>query len=103
MEAGSERPISIVEEEGGPILFLRGAIDIFLADELRQAAIDLQGREVDIHVCCQKADHLDTSAVQVLLALKKGLQAKGKAVKITRISSQVENLLKLVGLTDLRA
>jgi anti-anti-sigma factor len=92
--------VSVVEQEGRPVLFLQGTVDIFSAQELYQVALQLLERGEDTAVCWGQADHMDTTALQILLALRKGLAEKGKSLQMQDASSAVTTLLPMTGLTN---
>ena len=101
MEPEYETHIGINEDEETLCLMLQGRIDAFVAGELRQAAQQLLDRSQDVHVVCEQVEHIDTSAVQILLALQSGLQNKGQCMRLTSASAQVQQLLNIAGLARL--
>lgn len=101
MESRTENGVEIAEQEGKPVLLLRGTVDLFLTGDLYQAALSLLERGEDASVCCENVGHLDTSALQILLALKRGLTKKVKLLQLSTPSDSLRKLLALTGLDDL--
>ncbi len=98
MEHERNQTISITEREGQPWLLLQGVVDIFSAEELYRAALCLLERGESTVVCCEGASYLDTSAVQILLALEEGLREKGKSLHMVGVPAVVASHLRLAGL-----
>ena len=98
MESEKEAAVTIGERAGKRAIVLRGAIDIFFAADLRQAALTLLETGADIAVCCEKLERLDTAALQILLALKKELEQSGNNLQVIGLSSEPARLLDLAGL-----
>lgn len=100
VERGYDSPVQTGEREGKPLLLLQGGVDIFFAAELHQAALKLLDSGEDAEVLCAQLERLDTSALQILLALKEGLAKKGKSLQLAGVPSPVADLLGLAGLAD---
>jgi anti-anti-sigma factor len=90
--------IVIEDQMGRPCLHLRGEVTIYDAAFLRQAAMELIARGEEVEVCCARTTYLDTAALQVLLALKRELEARGLGLRLVQIPSAVLEVLRLVGL-----
>jgi hypothetical protein len=71
IERHDERPLTLV---------LHGDVNIYCAGLLHESA-----------------DYLDTSALQILLALRQGLLAQGRSLRMTGVSAGMESLLGLAG------
>jgi anti-anti-sigma factor len=100
MEQEREATVSIAEREGKRTLVLQGAVDIFFAADLRQAALALLEDGEDISVVCEKLERLDTAALQILLALKKELEQRGKKLRMVELPSEPARFVGLAGLTS---
>ncbi len=81
-----EAPISFSEHEDKLRLKLRGAIDIFLAEQLHNIALNLEKGEADAIVDCEAVEQLGTAALQILFAMKEGLGAKGRQMSLPGMS-----------------
>ena len=101
MEPEYETRIGINEDDETACLLLQGRIDAFVAGELHQAAQQLLDRSLNVTVVCEHVEHMDTSAVQILLALQSGLQHKGQRLRLTSASAQVQQLLDIAGVARL--
>jgi anti-anti-sigma factor len=91
--------VNIVRQGGRDVLHLQGTVDVFLAEEFRQAALQLIAQGEDVVVDCERVEHLDTSALQILLILQEELRGKGKRLQLGGISAPVRALLRQAGLT----
>lgn len=99
MESERGAAVSLGEREGRRVIILEGAVDIFFAADLRQAALGLLGAGEDVAVCCEKLERLDTAALQILLALKKELEQNGKTLQVIDLPAGPARLVDLAGLT----
>jgi anti-anti-sigma factor len=99
MVTDERNPVVLTEKEGKPLLTLQGSIDIFAAQELAHVARGILERGEETLVSCKNLHHLDCAGVQLLLALKKALVAKGKNIQIIEKSPQVERLLEWTALS----
>jgi len=81
MEQETSAQIALTTE-GYPRIELSGTIDVFLARDLLNAAKGAAGATGDVTVDCAKLDRLDTSALQVLLALEQTLRAQGRSTDV---------------------
>jgi anti-anti-sigma factor len=100
MEPERAATVNIVEREGKRAIVLQGAADIFFAADLRQAALELVEGGEDIAVYCEKLERLDTSTLQILLALRRELEQKGKKLRVIALPSEAMRLVGLAGLTN---
>jgi anti-anti-sigma factor len=92
--------VSAEETADGPRLVLRGQMNLCTAAELHREALACLARRADVTVDCAQAEHLDTAALQVLLALKEALREAGKLLRLTGACESIQNYLRLAGLAD---
>ncbi|MHB8972981.1 MAG: STAS domain-containing protein [Pirellulaceae bacterium] len=59
----------------------------------------LQEQE-DVVVSGEQLAHLDTSTLQILVALRQGLWSQGRSLQLTGMSAELENLLQLAGVKN---
>ena len=91
-------PVSIERRDGESLaLVLSGDVDIYCAAALRESAETLLQEQADIVVACEGLSHLDTSALQVLLALRRELNLRGRSLRLSGVSSAVAGILQLAG------
>jgi anti-anti-sigma factor len=83
------------------MLVLRDDVDIYCAGPLHESADALLQEQEDVVVSCEALSHLDTSALQILLALREELQTRGRSLRLAGISADVETLLRLAGVRSL--
>lgn len=89
--------VAVIDRDDKPVLVLQGTIDLFKVDELYQAAHALLERGEDLCLEWEKVEHLDTSALQILLTLRRGLNEKGKRMQLSALSPQLEKYLASAG------
>ncbi len=92
--------VNLVERDGKRAIALAGAADIFFAADLRQAALALLEGGEDVAVDCGKLERLDTSTLQILLALKRELEQRGKKLRVIDLPAEPARLVGLAGLTN---
>lgn len=91
------QPIRLQVLPGGTRLSLGGTVNIMLAEELLGAARRIApGGAVEVDLA--EAEHLDTSALQVLLALREAVRAAGGAWAVRQVPEGVRRYLRLAGL-----
>jgi len=100
MEQEKAATVSIAEREGKRAVVLQGAVDIFFAADLRQAALALLEGGEDVAVYCEKLERLDTATLQILLALKKELEPRGRKLRMVGLASEPARFVGLAGLTS---
>ncbi|HEX9443637.1 MAG TPA: hypothetical protein VGA73_05930, partial [Candidatus Binatia bacterium] len=61
METEKAAAVAIVEGEEKSAIVLRGAVDIFFAADLRQAALALAAGDRDVEIACAELERLDTA------------------------------------------
>lgn len=96
-EQAESRPVMVIEHDDKRVLVLQGVIDLFSVDELYQAAHALLERDEDLSLDWEKAERLDTSALQILLALKNGLHEKGRKMQLSTLTPGLEKHFSLAG------
>ena len=97
MEAAKSAKVAVTKIEGRNTIALEGSVDIFFAVDLRQAALEVLQAGEDVVVCCEKLERLDTSALQILLALKKELEQSGRKIEWADVPSGPAALAALAG------
>ena len=96
----SNHPACVILErdDGKPhTLVLRGDVNIYCAGLFHELADSLLQEQVDVVVSCEGLAHVDTSALQLLLALRQGLEARGGSLRLECTSADLESLLQLAG------
>ena len=101
METKQQRAIDIdvTAQDGKPVLVLCGTIDVTLAKELHKTACQLAERGQDTAVGCKSIEYIDLSALQILLALKEELKARGKNLTFQEVPEVVVEQCKLAALS----
>jgi anti-anti-sigma regulatory factor len=82
------------------IMYVERSGEWMPADELREAALAalLHGRDVTIDV--DRIDHLDASALQILLALDSELKRRKQNLHIEKVSPQLFKWFQFAGADD---
>ncbi len=93
--------LRVEQTAGGSHLVLQGVVDAFKARELHQAAVAAQNAGGKVTVNLAEVTRLDTSAIQILLALSRGLQAEGRSYHLEGMPPTVRENCQLLGLTTL--
>lgn len=72
-------PIQLETRDNRTILHLRGDIDVRIARDLAGAAMRADQAGTDVAVDWKETDRIDTSAVQILIALKTAVRRSGRS------------------------
>jgi ABC-type transporter Mla MlaB component len=86
-----------VADERESQLALHGTIDVFLARELLDHARRAFAGAGDVRIDCAALERLDTSALQILLALQRELQEQGRRLELRAVNDQVGAFLAFGG------
>jgi anti-anti-sigma factor len=82
------------------MLVLRGDLTIYQAGQLYEAALALLEQEADVVVSCREVVQIDTAILQILLALQRELQSRGRSLQLAGVSVELGHLLELAGMND---
>ncbi|HEY1187904.1 MAG TPA: STAS domain-containing protein [Gemmata sp.] len=88
------------DRPGWSRLVLTGRVTVAVAREFHATASDLLARGNSIAVRCDGAEHLDTSAIQILLCLARELVSRGKRFDLGGVSPELGAGLQLAGLAN---
>jgi len=93
--------LELVTDARESILRLSGVVDVAEASALLRAAREAaRGAPLAVVVDLQKVDRLDTSATQILLALRVALAASGRVLRIESTPPTVAELWRRAGLGE---
>jgi anti-anti-sigma factor len=87
--------------EGGAVLGLSGTVDVSSAVRLREEALRLASGGGAVILDWAGCRHLDASALQMLLALKRRLETGGGSLRVGRDASAVRAWLAMAGASAL--
>jgi anti-anti-sigma factor len=90
-------PIAIAVEDQCSVLRLAGALGVNDAESLRQAALDLCARGCNVRVDWTAVERIDCSVLQVLVALRARLTARGLSLDAARLPDSVAAYLETAG------
>jgi anti-anti-sigma factor len=79
-------------------LELAGDINVFLAAELHRCCVKVSEGASSVEVDCNRITSLDVATIQILLALKDTLVARGGMMSISGLSAEVAETTHLAGL-----
>lgn len=96
-----EQPIAVKWEEWECQLILSGDIQGQLASVLHQQARQLAGSAKQPVINWERATHLDTSAWQVLLALRAEFERRGVELENRGVGTELRLAMAAAGLTEL--
>ena len=94
---GESQQIEISSAGEKCVLRLRGVLGPAQAEALRQAALDACGQATGVVLDWSAAEQIDTSVLQVLLALRAGLSATGRGFAATAAPPGVRAYLQNAG------
>jgi len=83
---------------GGCDLVLEGIVDVFEARELHALALAAVDAGGEVTVRMEMVERLDSSAIQILLALGQTLKAEGRSYRLEGMSSAIQESWRLLGL-----
>jgi anti-anti-sigma regulatory factor len=79
------------------VLRLEGSVDVSRAQRLLETAREREKASGDVMVECAAVERLDASAVQILLALKRSLEASGRTLRMQNVPDRIFELLLRTG------
>lgn len=93
--------VEVRPSETCDLLVLAGEINLDAVSPLRAAALEAAAGGRDIGVDWRDAGHVSAGALQVLLALRAALDARGQVLQIAGDNPGVRRTLELAGLSRL--
>ena len=91
-------PTEATEQREERVFVLEGVVNIATVRLLHDAARQLAEGEGNVAVSCAGLERLDTAGAQVLLALKRRLEAKGHTLHMRDVPERVIRLLSVAGI-----
>jgi len=88
-----------VKANSEPVL-LSGPLDQYGAELLKAAVLPVVDAEGDVTVRLGEVDRMHAACLQVLLALQRDLQAKGRKVILEGVEPGVRKLFRISGTED---
>jgi anti-anti-sigma regulatory factor len=82
-------------------LLLEGVVTVAAAVQLRDAAFHCANASQDVTVECAQLEHVDASVVQILISLKRELDALGYEFRMRSVPPSIVRLLAISGLSML--
>ena len=92
--------IDLVEEDGGPVLRLRGEVDSLVVDAYDAAPAD---RRAAVAVDLSAATFLDVPGLRLLLRATEGTRRSGRVPEMRRPSHTVQRMVEIAGVDRLFA
>jgi anti-anti-sigma regulatory factor len=92
--------VRLVKSKKGPRLVLKGNVTVVSAGRLHRTALEAVELNVDVTADLGAAEDLDASALQILLALRRALEARGRNLRLTGSSPLQDESLRLAGLLE---
>jgi anti-anti-sigma factor len=90
-----------VEQQGEAVsLDVERSGDWMPAEELREAALAALGQNRNVAADLGRLDHLDASALQILLALAAGLKSQGRRLELNNASAHLRQWFDYAGAAD---
>ncbi len=97
MSEHDHSPIKVKKRDEGLELVLSGRVDIFFAEELHAAARMLEDDSGPVHITCTDAEHMDTAALQILVALKRSIDEQGRKWNLSGMGDELLETIHLSG------
>jgi len=69
-------------------------------EELRETAIAASVQKRDVTLDLNRVDHLDASALQILLALDTDLKNRGQKLRLAKVSEHLQKWFGFAGVDD---
>ena len=83
------------------LITVKGDIEMMTIKEFKERLFDIgQNMDKNVELDLSDVDYIDSSGVGVLISLLKLQKKKGKTLRISKVSSQVMNVLQLSSLSD---
>jgi anti-anti-sigma factor len=92
--------ISVLNDGPNTRLVLQGRLTIREAVQLHQTALDLVSRKTNLTVCCAGVEHLDVTAIQILLCLGREIVQMNLSCDITGVTAKLREIFRLAGLAN---
>lgn len=91
-----------IKDSGNSVsIVVVGDIEMMTIKEFKEKLFEIgQNTDKDVELDLSNVDYIDSSGVGVLISLMKLQKKKGKNFKITKVSSQVMNVLQLSSLSE---
>ncbi len=91
-----------IKDNGNSVsIVVVGDIEMMTIKEFKEKLFEIgQNADKDVELDLSNVDYIDSSGVGVLISLMKLQKKKGKNFKITKVSSQVMNVLQLSSLSE---
>lgn len=91
--------IRLDQDSKGCHLLLEGVVDVFEARELHRKAVTALSVQGNVTVSMETLERLDTSAIQILLALSRALRTDGRTLHLNGLPPIARDALRVVGLS----
>ncbi len=92
--------IQIEERDSGSVLVLKGALSIYQAAALREAFMGVLRDQSEIALDLEHVTEMDTSALQLLVALLQTAAGHGKLARIVSVGRVVGEVIRFCNLQD---
>ena len=92
-----EASVEVCERDGAAVIELQGSIDVSAASQLRDAGQNTMDSAGGAVVDFSRAERLDSSALQVLLALDFALKRSGRSLRTRGLDENIRAYLRLCG------
>jgi anti-anti-sigma factor len=89
--------VSLVQQDGVVSVVLEGTVDALLVQELLGVVKQSLEGEGAVRLDCAALERLDAATLQVLLALRKTLEARHRSLEIAELSDSVRSFISIAG------
>lgn len=89
--------VTPTSDQSPQTLFLKETMRIADAERLHESALALLANGGDVTVACVETECVDTSILQVLVALKSSLRQESRALRLTDVSNSLASTWRQAG------
>lgn len=79
---------------------VEGELDLSVADRLRKRLDAAALAELDVFVCLEQCDFIDSTGIAVIVSAHKLMASRGRRLFVCNPSGQVSRILAITGLND---
>lgn len=79
---------------------VEGELDLSVAEELKKRLDAAAMKDLEVFVCLERCDFIDSSGIAAILSAHKLMASKGRRLLVCNPSGQVSRILAVTGLND---
>lgn len=79
---------------------VEGELDLSVAEELKERLDEAAGDDVEVLVCLERCDFIDSTGIAAIILARKLMASRGRHLVVCNPSGQVRRILAVTGLDD---